>query len=114
LIATSTPETSHSSGLSSGAGAGIGVGVTIAVFALVGSGLFYFFRRRRSTSVTYEATSVRPMTPTPPSESHDRSELVGSQVYTEQEFEYIPRQEIVAPVRPPSHSDPVQPGSGKE
>ncbi|QKX58434.1 uncharacterized protein TRUGW13939_05556 [Talaromyces rugulosus] len=117
LIATSAPETNHPSGLSSGAGAGIGVGVTIAVFALVGSGLFYFFRRRRSTSTTYEATSVTPMTPTPPtppSESHDRSELVGSQVYTEHEFEHIPRQDVVTLAQPPSHSDLVRPGSGKE
>lgn len=89
--ATPTPETNQSSGLSSSAGAGIGVGATISLFALVGSGLFYFFRLRRSTLVMYEAASVRPITPTPPSESHDRSKLVGSQLYTEQELNFIPR-----------------------
>ncbi|CRG84377.1 hypothetical protein PISL3812_01669 [Talaromyces islandicus] len=105
---SSTPEANHSSGLSSGAGVGIGVGVTIGIFALIGSGLFYYFRRRRSTPITYEAASVTtPTPPAPPSESHDKSELVGSLVYTEQDLDHIPRQEIVTPVQHPSRSESV-------
>ena len=44
----SNPDSSGSSGLSSGAKAGIGVGVAVAVILIVGLLVFFFLRRRKN------------------------------------------------------------------
>lgn len=58
--ATKSPTASQSSGLSSGAIAGIAVGVVIGVLALLGMGIFFWWRNKKANKPFGEVSGYQP------------------------------------------------------